>query len=90
MEGILRGIHDVCVYIDDIFVTGKSEQEHLKTLDKVLTCWAEAGLRLKQAKCSFMQPSIKYLEHIISPEGLQLTQEKVQAICDAPALCNVS
>ena len=58
MEGILRGIPNVCVYIDDILITGLSEQEHLKTLDDVLTRLAEAGLRLKKAKCSFMQPSV--------------------------------
>ena len=90
MEGILRGIHDVYVYIDDVLVTGKSEQEHLKTLDEVLTCLAEAGLTLKQAKCSFMQPSVEYLCHNISAEGIRLTQEKVWAICDATGPRNVS
>ena len=37
IEGILRGIPHVCVYLDDILVTGKTEEEHLQTLDTVLT-----------------------------------------------------
>ena len=44
------------MYIDDILITGLSEQEHLKNLNQVLTRLAEAGLKLKQTKCSFMQP----------------------------------
>ena len=90
MEGILRGIPNVCVYIDDILVTGQSEQEHLNTLEDVLTRLDEAGLRLKKAKCSFLQPSVEYLGHNISADGLRPTQEKVRAIADAPAPRNVT
>ena len=90
MEGILRGIPNVCVYIDDILVTGQSEQEHLNTLEDVLTRLAEAGLRLKKAKCSFLQLSVEYLGHNISADGLRPTQEKVRAIADAPAPRNVT
>ena len=90
MEGILRGIPKVCVYIDDILITGATEQEHIRTLDKVLTRLAEAGLKLKQAKCSFLRPSVEYLGHNISAEGLRPTKEKIRAIQEAPAPCNVS
>ena len=90
MEGILRGIHNVCIYINDILITGPTEQEHLKTLDQVLTRLEEAGLRLKRTKCFFMQPSVEYLGHNISAEGLRPTKEEVRAICDAPAPSNVS
>ena len=57
---------NVCVYTDNILVTGETDQEHLKTLDEVLTRLLKAGLRLKQMKCAFMQPSIEYLGHNIS------------------------
>ena len=61
MEGILWGIPNVCVYIDDILVTGASDEEHLKTLDEVLTRLETAGLKLKQKKCAFLLDVIKYL-----------------------------
>ncbi len=54
MEGILRGIPNVSVYIDDILVTGASDKEHIKTLDEVLSRLETAGLKLKQKKCAFM------------------------------------
>ena len=90
MEGILQGIPNVAVYIDDILVTGKTDEEHLDTLDRVLTRLQEKGLRLKKRKCEFMRPSVEYLGHIISAEGLRPTQEKVRAINDAPAPQNVT
>ena len=37
MEGILRGIPHFSVYIDDILVTGETDEEHLENLDTVLS-----------------------------------------------------
>ena len=47
MENILQGINHVCVYLDDILVTGAIEQEHLQNLDEVLSRLEAAGMRLK-------------------------------------------
>ena len=48
MESLLSGIPGVVVYLDDILVTGPTEEEHLATLDKVLQRLSEAGLRLRK------------------------------------------
>ena len=90
METLLQGIPNVSVYIDDILVTGKSHKEHLGNLQEVLSRLEQAGLRLKRSKCAFMLPSIDYLGHRISAEGIQPTKEKVGAIMEAPAPQNVS
>jgi len=72
MESLLQGIPNVVVYyIDDILVTGATEQEHLKTLEEVLTHLESAGLRLKKAKCLYMVPSVDFLGHKIGSQGLQ-------------------
>ena len=84
IEGVLQGIPSVCVYLDDILVTGQSEADHLRNLDTVLTRLEEAGIRLKPKKCLFMLPSVEYLGHNISAEGLRPTTNKVRAIVDAP------
>ena len=90
MEGILRGIPGVCVYINDILVTGETEQQHFKTLDEVLDRLNKAGVRLKREKCACMLPSVEYLGHKISAAGLQPADEKVRAIADAPTPRNVT
>ena len=90
MENLLNDIPNVCVYIDDILVTGKTDADHLKNLDDVLTRLGRAGLRLKHTKCAFLLSSLEYLGHRISEKGLQPTQDKVNAILEAPAPENVS
>lgn len=89
MENLLRGIGGVCVYIDDILITGSSEGEHLNNLTEVLHRLESAGMRLKREKCKFMQASVSYLGHIISAEGLKTEGSKVQAIVEAPQPKNV-
>ena len=37
MDSILQGLPHVCVYIDDILITGPTDEDHLKTLDEVLS-----------------------------------------------------
>ena len=69
METLLQGIPHVSIYLDDILITGTSEDDHLKTLDQVLTRLESAGLHLKQNKCAVLLPVVKYLGRKISAEG---------------------
>ena len=46
-QSLLQGIPSVCVYIDDILVTGKDDEEHLCNLEEVLRHLEVAGLKLK-------------------------------------------
>ena len=69
METLLQDLHHVCVcvcvYLDDILITGRSQQEHLKNLEEVLKRLEEAGMRLKQEKCTFLMPEVEHLGHKI-------------------------
>ena len=86
----LQGIQGVVVYLDDALIMGKMEQEHLATLDTVLSRLKTAGLRLNKTKCSLMTESVQYLGHTIDSKGLHPIAEKVTAIRDAPILKNVT
>ena len=90
MEAILRDLPHVCVYLDDILITGESEAAHIHNLSAVLQCLESAGIRLKRAKCAFMLPEVEYLGHCISGKGLQPLARKIQAITDGPMPTNVS
>ena len=53
--------------------------------------WIEdAGMLLKKDKCCFMTKSVSYLGHIIDAEELHPTEEKLQAIRDAPSPNNLT
>ena len=66
MEILMQEIPQVFVYIDDILITGKTEEEHMQHLKTVLEKLEKAGMRLKQEKCYFMRPSVEYLGHVLS------------------------
>ena len=90
MESVLQGIAGVCVCLDDILVTGHTEQEHRHNLTQVLSHLEAAGMRLKKEKCAFMLPSVSYLGHVISAEGLHTSELKVKAVVDAPEPKNLA
>ena len=54
MDNLMQGIRDVAVYMDDILVTGKTDEQHLKTLEEVHGRLMKAGMRANKAKCFFM------------------------------------
>ena len=89
MDKILEGLPMVVVHIDDILITGRTDEEHLENLEKILARLQQYGLRLKKDKCFLLQPSVEYLGYVIDAEGLHATPEKVSAIVSAPAPRNV-
>ena len=86
----MQGLSGVSVYIDDILITGKSIEEQLENLEAVLTRLEETGLRLKRDTCAFLLPTVEYVGHKITAQGLQPTLDKVKAVQNAPAPQEVS
>jgi hypothetical protein len=82
MNGVFRDYLDkfVIVFLDDILVYSKSEEEHEQHLRMVLQVLKEHQLYAKLNKCSFYQRQIHYMGHIISEEGVVVDPEKVEAI----------
>ena len=90
MEATLQGLPMVCIYLDDILVSGRTQQEHLANLHEVLTRLESAGLHLKREKCLFCQPEVTYLGHIICADGLKPSPNKVRAVSDLPSPSKVT
>ena len=84
MDQILQGIEKVTCYLDDILITGKSDEEHLMNLSDVLQRLQNHGVCLKLEKCRFMEDSVEYLGHRVDSKGLHTTDSKLKAIVDAP------
>ncbi len=68
METVLRDLKGKCclVYIDDVVVYSKNEEEHMYDLTQVFKYLHNAGLTLNLGKCNFMQRNITYLGHNFS------------------------
>jgi hypothetical protein len=58
MESLLHDLQGVVVYIDDILISGCSEEQHLKSLGEVLKQLERVGLRAKREKCIFVATSV--------------------------------
>ena len=89
MDTILQGLDHAMVFIDDILLTGATEEEHLKVLEEVLRRLEKHGVHVKRTKCSFMQASVEYLGHMVDQHGLHTTDDKLRAISEALAPRNV-
>ncbi|KAF6202652.1 hypothetical protein GE061_003051 [Apolygus lucorum] len=90
MDHLLRGMNFVFIYIDDILIASRDEQEHEVHLQTVLDKLASHGLQLNIDKCVLGQPSVTFLGHTISKDGIQPLTSKVQQIKDYPKPTNVS
>lgn len=84
METTLAGIKGVCAYLDDIIVTGSTQEEHNERLGLVLARLQAQGLRAKMSKCRFGLPEVVYLGHRIDAKGISATDEKIKAIKELP------
>ena len=90
MEGILGGIPNMAIYLDDILISGPNDQKHLEHLEEVLRRLENSGLRLKRSKCEFMGKEVAFLGHKINASGLRPLTDKMEAIAGAPQPQNVS
>jgi hypothetical protein len=67
----------VVVFIDDLLIYSKSENDHAKHLRVVLQ-----HLRDHKLYAKFSLKSVKFLGHTISHEGISVDPSKVQEVMD--------
>ncbi|MBW0539363.1 hypothetical protein O181_079078 [Austropuccinia psidii MF-1] len=74
----------VVVYLDEIMVFSKSEEEHVTHVSTVLSRLRANDLVAKASKCLLHVSSLEYLGYIVSSEVLKMDQGKVQKILNWP------
>jgi hypothetical protein len=70
----------VVVFIDDILIYSKNEEEHAKHLRIVLTHLREHQLYAKFSECAFWLEEIQFLGHVLSANGIAVDVIKVKNI----------
>ncbi len=86
MEQLLIGLDPrrVLCYIDDLIIASPTFKEHLELLDLVFRRLEAVGMVLKLSKCTFAQPRVHFLGHIVDANGLQRDPALVNKILDLP------
>ena len=74
----------VLVYIDDVIIFSKTEDDHLRHIDETFALIRKSGMKLKLAKCCFFQLSVLYLGHIMSEEGSATDPKKIEVVRNCP------
>ena len=70
------------IYLDNMIVFSRTEEEHLHRLRVVFTHFLEHGLKLKPSKCHFLQDEITFLGHEISADGMKPGTTNLKAIAE--------
>ncbi|WVZ89418.1 hypothetical protein U9M48_035830 [Paspalum notatum var. saurae] len=72
----------VVVFIDDILIYSKTEEEHEEHLRLVLQKLREHKLYAKLSKCEFWLDKVPFLGHIVSKGGIMVDPNKISSVMD--------
>ena len=70
----------VVVYLDDILVYSKTQQEHSSHVQQLLETLRSQQLKAKLSKCFFGQNYVSYLGYVVDAQGIKVDPKKVQVI----------
>ena len=68
------------VFIDDMLIYSRDEQEQEQHLKMVLQTLREKRLYAKLSKCDFWLKEVSFLCHIVSAEGIRVDPAKIEAM----------
>ena len=80
----------VVVFIDNMLIYSKNEQEHKEHLNIILQVLREQELYTKFSKCDFFKYKIQYLGHVVSKDGISVDPNKIKAITEWSVPNNVT
>ncbi|UYV70202.1 hypothetical protein LAZ67_7002164, partial [Cordylochernes scorpioides] len=82
MHEVLRNLDFAFVYLDDILVASKTEEEHYIHLETLFSRLNSYGLRINLSKSKFLVQEIDFLGYLITSHGVKPLPTKVKAILE--------
>ncbi|KAL5267338.1 hypothetical protein ACHWQZ_G004399 [Mnemiopsis leidyi] len=83
MDNVLQGCKGTVCRVDDILVTGKTEEEHLDNLEEVIRRLEKAQFRCNLMKSKFLKDEVQYLGYLITKQGIRPSTDKVETLLKA-------
>ena len=80
----------VMVFIEDILIYSKNEEEHGQHLRLVLQRLRDQQLYAKFSKCQFWLKEVEFLGHVLSGAGVAVNPSKIADVLEWKAPTNVS
>ena len=77
------------VYVDDILVKSLDEGSHLDDLQETFETLRRYKMKLNPSKCAFGVSSGKFLGFMVSQRGIEVNEDKIQAILNMKPLKNI-
>ncbi|XP_072074188.1 uncharacterized mitochondrial protein AtMg00860-like [Arachis hypogaea] len=74
----------IAVFFDDILVYSRTREDHLHHLRTALGVLLQHEFFAKLSKCTFCQPQVEYLSHVVNGEGVQVDASKIKVIVEWP------
>ena len=68
------------VFIDDVLIYSRNQEEHQEHLRVALQTIKEHQLYTKFSKCEFWQSKVHFLGHVVSVKGISLAFAKIEAV----------
>ncbi|UYV76124.1 hypothetical protein LAZ67_13002670, partial [Cordylochernes scorpioides] len=84
MDEVTKGLDFVFVYIDDVLIASKNENDHIQHLHTIFKRLSDHGLTVNISKSVFGKPSLEFLGHIIDNKGIKPLPEKIRIVKDFP------
>ena len=76
IDQVLQGIPGTHYILDDMILSGKTDEEHLENLESMLKRLQDVGLKANKEKCEFFRIRVQFCGHEIDREGLPATRHK--------------
>ena len=73
---------NVQVYVDDMLVKSRREEDHLKDLKETFDTLRSYNMKLNPGKCAFGVTTGKFLRFMVSQRGIEANPDKIRAIME--------
>jgi hypothetical protein len=80
VEAVVKGIHNVIVYIDDLIVHSKSHDQQINLLRQLFTRLRAHNLKVNIKKCVFGSNEVNYLGFHLTEQGIRPGTDKLKAV----------